>query len=80
MPDQRTLTVAEQEDQEDAEILRLLSDEDGQRPWSVDEIALQLDSNVTDHLNRLHGYGLIHRLDKFAWATRAALVADRLRN
>jgi hypothetical protein len=79
MQQQRTLTPADQETQIDAEILRLLSDSDAQRPWSVDELVRQCGFDTTDSLNRLYAVGLIHRLDGFAWATRAAIAADDLR-
>jgi hypothetical protein len=32
----------------------------------------------TDSLKRLYGAGLIHRLQGFAWATRAALMTDEI--
>jgi hypothetical protein len=34
--------------------------------------------DVTDSLNRLYGGGLIHRLDGFVWASRAAVMADEI--
>jgi hypothetical protein len=79
MQQQRTLTPAQQEAQIDAEILRLLSDSDAQRPWSVDELVRQCGNDTTDSLNRLYTVGLIHRLRSFVWATRAAIAADDLR-
>jgi len=80
MPDQNpTLTPIEQDGQIDAAILCLLIDVDATRPWSFDEIAREMGVNPTDSLNRLYGGGLIHRLGGFAWATRAAVIADEIR-
>lgn len=78
MQQQRTLTPAQQDAQIDAEILRLLGDSDAQRPWAADEIVRVCAFDTTDSLNRLYAVGLIHRLDSFAWATRAAIAADDL--
>jgi hypothetical protein len=79
MHDQSTLTPAEQDGQIDSAILGLLIDMDATRPWSFDEIEREIRSNPTDSLNRLYGGGLIHRLEGFVWASRAAVVADEIR-
>ena len=76
MPDQRT--PAEREGVTDSAILGLLMLEASHRPWAVDEIAREMRRDVTDSLNRLYGAGLIHRLDGFVWATRAAVTADAI--
>jgi hypothetical protein len=52
--------------------------ESSHRPWSVDEIAREMGSDTTDSLRRLFGGGLIHRLDGFVWASRAAVMADEI--
>ncbi len=79
MPDQPTLTPLEQDAQQDAGIIGLLVDGDAQRPWSFEEIAREIGTNPTDSLNRLYGGGLIHRLEGFVWATRAAVMAEEMR-
>jgi hypothetical protein len=79
MHEQRTLTPAEEDGQIDGAILGLLISPDSQRPWSVEEIIREIGDDTTDSLNRLYGAGLIHRLDGFVWATRAALMADEIR-
>ena len=76
MQGQRTLTPAEADGQMDSAVLGCLRGKDEQRPWSVDEITREIGSDATDSLNRLYGVGLIHRLDGFVWATRAAVAAD----
>jgi hypothetical protein len=48
---------------------------DDQRMWSDDEIVREIGREARDSLNRLYGGGLIHRLDGYAWATRAAIKA-----
>lgn len=42
---------------------------------SLDEVAREVGDQlvVTDALARLHGAGLVHRLDGFVWLTRAAV-------
>ena len=78
MHDEPTPTVIERDAQEDSAILALLMLETSHRPWAVEEIARDMGRDVTDSLNRLYGGGLIHRLDGFVWATRAAVMADEI--
>jgi hypothetical protein len=81
MPEQRTQTVGQEESMTDAGILVLLLGDDTQRPWSVDEIARQIGDPIATHdsLRRLQAAGLAHRLDRFVWASRAALVSEEIR-
>jgi hypothetical protein len=79
MHDQPTLTPIQQDAQQDGGIISLLVDVDTTRPWAFDEIAREIGSDPTDSLNRLYGGGLIHRLEGFVWATRAAVMADEIR-
>ncbi|MGD0454466.1 MAG: hypothetical protein ABSB69_12780 [Solirubrobacteraceae bacterium] len=78
MHDQPTLTPAEEDGQIDSAILGLLIYGSAQRPWSKDEITREIGSDPTDSLNRLYGGGLIHRLESFVWATRAAVMAEEI--
>lgn len=68
-------TLAEQDDVSDRAILDELIYEPG--PWSVSELQRQFSDAVAveDSLNRLAGVGLIHRLEGFVFATRAAKQA-----
>lgn len=69
-------TPAEQDHLIDTAILDMLvSSSANQRPWSVDEVEQQIGKEAVDGLNRLYGSGLIHRLDGFVWASRAAVAA-----
>lgn len=70
--------VAEDENRTDANVLGPLLGEPG--PWSVDEVAREVGDPVgaADALARLYGAGLVHRLDVFAFPTRAAREAARL--
>ena len=73
MHDQSTSTPAQQEIDTDAEIMRMqLIDWRG--PWAVEEIGRELQdpTEAADGLTRLARAGLIHRLDGFVFATRAA--------
>ena len=74
------MSVAEQDAHTDAAILEVLLDDDAQRPWSEDEVALVLEDPIaaSDGLGRLARAGLIHRLDRFVFASRAALHADQI--
>lgn len=74
------MSEAEQQDHADAVILEALLDCDGQRPWSVDEVARLLNDPIdaSDGLGRLVRAGLVHRLDGFVFASRAALHADQI--
>jgi hypothetical protein len=77
MPDRQPIPEVE-DDQIDGAVLALLTTNDGQRPWSEDEIARELKMDPSDSLNRLYGSGLIHRLHGFVWASRAALLAGQI--
>ena len=78
MCDKPNLSIAEQDMNTDRAVLDLLIYEDSQRPWSVEEVRREIGSDAEDSLARLHGGGLVHRHDGFAWPTRAALLAHRL--
>jgi hypothetical protein len=80
MQQERTLDPAEKQAMTDSAILGLLTvPELSLRPWSVDEVEREIGKETTDSLNRLYGAGLIHRLDGFVWATRAAIVAEEIK-
>lgn len=77
MPSTET-TPADREALLDSAILHLLIHEDSHRPWAVEEIGREVRNDPTDSLGRLQGGGLIHRLDRFVWAARPAVVLDEL--
>jgi hypothetical protein len=79
MQHQRTLTPAQEDGMIDSGVLGLLIRPDHRRLWSQDEIDREIGQDTTDSLNRLYGGGLIHRLDCFVWASRAAIKADEIR-
>ena len=64
----------------DSTVLQTLCDPDYQQPASAEEIAREVGDRLAaeDALERLYRAGLIHRLDDFVWATRAALRAKGL--
>ena len=70
-------TVAEDEDTADCAVLGILVNSD-QRLWSRDELEREFGRDLSDSLNRLYGAGLIHRLEGFVWATRAAIKSDEI--
>lgn len=80
MPDESTRPPFLPDSVTDGNIMAMLLTDDGQRPWADTEIVREMGDEVTviDSLNRLHGGGLIHRLDGFVFATRAALRSDQL--
>jgi hypothetical protein len=78
MQDQDTRTAVERENQLDGAVLQMLLSDNSHRPWAVDEVAREVHQDVADSLLRLYGGGLIHRLEGFVWASRAAVMADEV--
>jgi hypothetical protein len=78
MHDQDTRTPAQRQAILDSGVLHLLVNEDSHRPWAVEEIQREIRQDPTDSLWRLQGGGLIHRLDRFVWASRAAVMIDEI--
>lgn len=76
------LSPAQREDHIDMLVLEMLLDRDAQRPWSVDEIARELDipEEASDSVGRLARAGLVHRQDGFVFASRAAIRAHTLQH
>jgi hypothetical protein len=66
--------------QVESAIYAMLVVADEQRPWSVHEVELEIGNPAltTDALTRLHAAGLVHRCGDFAWASRAAIVANQI--
>jgi hypothetical protein len=71
---------AEQDRSIESTVLGLLLDPDAQRPWAADELAREIGDQLAtaDALARLHAAGLVHCLDGFVFASRAALRADEI--
>jgi hypothetical protein len=71
---------AVEDDRTDFAVLMLLLEDGVPRPWAVEEVAREIGDSmaVDDTLSRLHGAGLVHRLDGFVFATRAAQQSVRL--
>jgi hypothetical protein len=61
-------------------VLTLLLDEATPALWSLEELASELgdELHATDAVASLHGAGLVHRCDRFVFATRAATRFGRL--
>lgn len=78
MHDQSTQTAIERQNSLDGAILGMLICDGYQRLWSADEIGREVQNDPTDSLRRLYGGGLIHRLEGFVWATRAAIIAEEI--
>lgn len=82
MPDENpTRTPLEQFYDNQGTILLLLTLDDEQRLWSVDEVTRELGdrARAVDGLADLYGAGLIHRMGEFVWATRAAIRANEVK-
>jgi hypothetical protein len=74
--EQRTSTPAAESDRAERDVIYLLTDPDGQRHWSVQEVGNELESqgDAQDALCGLQRAGLIHRdSDGFVFATRQAI-------
>lgn len=82
MPAQQPIptSVTEQEKHIDGVILSFLLADDAQRPWSEDEVAREIEDPIaaSDSLKRLARGGLVHRLNGFVFASRAAQVAEEI--
>ncbi len=61
-------------------VLGLLLQSDGPGIWSEEELARAVGKpmDVEDAIVRLHGEGLIHRLDGFVFAARAAIHYEKI--
>jgi hypothetical protein len=72
--------VGERDDFDDGMVLAILIDSDHPGLWAVDEISRVIGSPTTagDTLMRLERDGLIHRLDRFVFPTRAAVRAGEV--
>jgi hypothetical protein len=71
----------EQDRQAEGAILGLLLNFETGSLWSVEELVRQLSASrldVVDGLASLQAAGLIHRVEDFVFATRAASSFDRL--
>jgi hypothetical protein len=69
--------IAKEEHRAERSVLTVLSDAPGL--WSLDEIGREVfqPELVEDAVNRLRAFGLVHRIEDFAFASRAALHAQR---
>jgi predicted transcriptional regulator len=66
----------------DATVLDLLVDDENQRPWTCNELTLEIGSAtvVEDAINNLQAAGLVHRTrNGLIFATRAAVLFEQLR-
>jgi hypothetical protein len=64
-------------------VLDLLVEDENQRPWTHDELALEIGSSVVveDAIANLQAAGLIHKTsDRFVFASRAAIQFERIRS
>jgi predicted transcriptional regulator len=64
-------------------VLDLLLEDENQRPWTYDELALEIGSAlvVEDAINNLQAAGLVHKTsDGLVFATRAAIQFELIRS
>ncbi len=75
------MNEVEREVHTDGVILSVLLADDAQRPWSEEEVAREIEDRVaaSDGLKRLARGGLVHRLNGFVFASRAALLAEEIK-
>jgi hypothetical protein len=67
MHDQTTPEASERMDLADQDLLTTLTDEDIQRPWSMDELARECGAGAGESVGRLARAGLVHRSGDFVW-------------
>jgi len=74
------LTPAQEMDQAEYVVLRLMLDDEIPGLWTVRELAQAVGSELkaADALAGLHAAGLVHRFDEFVCPTRSAGRAARL--
>lgn len=74
------MSEQEKEDHIDGVILEFLLDDDAQRPWTEEEVSRMVEdaTAAADGIGRLSRAGLVHRLDGFVFASRAALRAAEI--
>jgi hypothetical protein len=80
MQDESIRTPVEDAESIDKTVLMLLLADDGRPLWSVEEVEREIGPRLAmaGSLERLRAAGLIHRCGEFVFATRAAILADRL--
>jgi hypothetical protein len=78
--DEAAPDLAEQDDADDAAVLGILIDSEHPGIWTAEEVMRALGglTSVADSLMRLERDGLIHRLDRFVFPTRAAVRANEV--
>ena len=84
MPDQQPSpeTPDRAKNATNATVLDLLIEDEDQRPWTCDELALEIGSSVVaqDAIANLHAAGLVHTTSNgFVFASRAAIQFERIR-
>ena len=80
MQDESSRTPVEDAESIDKTVLMLLLADDGGPLWSVEEVEREIGPRLATvgSLERLRAAGLLHRCGEFVFATRAAILADRL--
>jgi predicted transcriptional regulator len=78
MHDQTTQEPGERMALADQDLLTTLTDDERQRPWSMDELARECGAEASESVGHLARAGLVHRSGDFVWATRAAVRAREL--
>jgi hypothetical protein len=75
-----SMSAAGQDDRDDGMLLAMLVGSDHPGLWSVEELIHAMGDRVAviDSLMRLEHDGLIHRLERFVFPTRAAVRAHEL--
>lgn len=78
MREQRTPTPRDEDETIDRTVMLIVLDREQPWPRSVEDLGRELGRDATDSVARLKGAGLLYRLDRFVWPTRAAVRAEQL--